>query len=257
MTNSRVLNTSTHFPDHEKVDKIVARAEEILGYTFNDKEILIKALTHPSVVEENIVGLSYERLEFVGDSFLGAIVSMEIYKRFPTMDEGAMSRLKSAVVSGRSLSKIAEELGFAEIIIFGASEFGTNGRGLCSALENVFEAVIAALVIDGGFEVAKQWISKTIFSHITEDKALRVANYKSMFQEVLQNVGRSPTYRVIKETGPPHKRIFTVQAMCDDKVLGTGEGHSKKEAEMAAAQQALDSEFICSLKTAKQEGTNK
>lgn len=229
------------FPDAATVEQIVASAEDILGYEFNDKQLLVKALTHPSAVEELRLELSYERMEFLGDAYLGSIVAQEIYGRFPLMNEGGMTRLKSAVVSGATLSSVMAELGFADLIIFGESERGTGGRGMHSALENVYESIVAALVIDGGLDAARAWVLKTLGPHMNESTARRSAsNPKSRLQEILQENGSAPVYELVSEEGPPHDRVFTMRALRGTKELGVGSGRTKKEAEAAAALDAID-----------------
>ncbi len=230
----------TMLPSSEELDRIVKKAEGIFGYEFKNKRLLIKALTHPSTVEEERVELSYERLEFLGDAFLGFVVASEAYSRFPDMNEGKLTRLKSAVVSGTSLSKIANDLGFVDIIILGKSEIGTHNRGLKSALENVYESTVAALMLDGGEEVAREWILRTVGPYISESLAQHPSNPKSTLQEILQERGITPDYDVIETIGPPHDRIFKVVAKCGSDVIGYGKGRSKKEAEAAAAQNAID-----------------
>ena len=122
----------------------LAVAQEILGYRFADEQLLLSAITHPSATEGKSVKYSYERLGFLGDSILGAIVATIAFDRFHDLDEGGLTRIKVALVSGASLSDVAERLGFADVIVFGSSETGTGRRGLHSALENVYEAVVAA-----------------------------------------------------------------------------------------------------------------
>jgi ribonuclease-3 len=214
-------------------------AEQIIGYTFQDKDLLIRALTHPSAIEEDPIGGSYERLEFLGDSLLGAFVAVTIYERFPDFDEGALTRIKVSLVSGGMLSRRAEELGFANLIIFGSSEKGTGKRGLSSALENVFEALTAAIALDGGSEAAREWVIRALGDYISRDIAAEPENPKSLLQEKLQ-VGRiTPTYELVEACGPPHERVFTCNVLSEGVVIGTGDGHSKKDAEAAAAAQAL------------------
>ena len=227
-------------PDDEEIARRVEQAEQIIGYEFSNKTLIAKALTHPSAVEERRVEFSYERLEFLGDAFLGGIVAMIVYERFPEINEGIMTRLKSASVSGSSLSTIMEGLGFADLIIFGESERGTNGRGLHSALENVYESIVAALVLDGGLEVARQWVERTLGDQITLERATHTVNPKSLLQEIMQEHGHAPEYRVVAEDGPPHDRVFTVEACCEGEPIGRGSGRSKKEAEAAAAHAAIE-----------------
>lgn len=220
----------------EKLDK----AEEILKYTFKNRTLLLLALTHPSASEGISAEGSYERLEFLGDAILGAIISRELYDRFPTLDEGALTRLKVSAVSGQTLAKVADELGLAEQIIFGSSEKGTGKRGLQSALENVYEALVAALQIDGGIEAAAHFVLRTLAPMINIDVATEPENPKSILQEILQTERITPTYEIIDTEGPPHDRIFTARVLAEEKVLAQGVGHSKKDAEMDAAAHALD-----------------
>jgi ribonuclease-3 len=224
--------------DEEK-EHYITRAEHILGYTFQDKDTLIRALTHPSAIEEDPIQGSYERLEFLGDSLLGAFVALAIFERFPDFDEGALTRIKVSLVSGGMLSKRAEELGFTDLIIFGSSEKGTGKRGLSSALENVFEALIAAIALDGGIDEARGWVMRTLGDYISRDIAAEPENPKSILQEILQVDRITPTYELAETSGPPHERTFTCNVLSEGKVIGTGAGHSKKDAEAAAAAKAL------------------
>ena len=230
----------SQFPDEETVAGIVERAEAIIGHSFHDKSILVKALTHPSAVEEDPIGRSYERLEFLGDAFLGGIIALEIYRRYPDINEGLMTRLKSATVSGAMLTGIMDELGFSELIIFGESERGTHSRGMRSALENVYESIVAALVLDDGVDAAHEWVARTLGPSISLDLAAKTLNPKSRLQEILQDHGDAPEYEVVAEDGPPHDRTFTVEVRSREGVIGRGSGRSKKEAEAAAAQAAIE-----------------
>ena len=144
----------------------VARIEQITGHAFRDKSLAESAVTHPSAVEGEPVWRSYERLEFLGDSILGALVATDLFERYRDMDEGALTRMKIALVSGAMLSEVAGELGMGECIVFGGSERGTQARGLHSALENVYEAVVGALYLDGGYDVAHDFVARTLEPHM-------------------------------------------------------------------------------------------
>ncbi len=222
------------------VQECLARAEEILQHCFADKGILQAAITHPSALESGPVEKTYERLEFLGDSIVGAIVAEKIYEKFPHMDEGGMTRVKVSLVSGSSLALVARDLGVADIILFGGSETGTGIRGMESALENVYESLTAALFLDGGIAEARRWVVRTLGPHVKEELALESENPKSNLQELLQAHHVTPTYEVIDTQGPPHDRCFTAHALAAGEVLGTGKGRSKKEAEAAAARDALE-----------------
>ncbi|MCI9262730.1 MAG: ribonuclease III, partial [Eggerthellaceae bacterium] len=213
----------------------LARAQEIIAHDFRNTQYLLSAITHPSATEGRAVKYSYERLEFLGDSILGAIVATTAFHRFPDLDEGGLTRIKVALVSGASLSDAAEKLGFADIIVFGSSETGTGRRGLHSALENVYEAVVAALYLDGGLPAASAFVDRTLIPRMSLDLAREPENPKSALQEKLQEGGITPTYKLVETQGPPHDRTFVAQVYAGDKGLAQGVGRTKKEAESQAA----------------------
>ena len=198
----------------------LAVAQEILGYRFEDEQLLLSAITHPSATEGKSVKYSYERLEFLGDSILGAIVATIAFDRFHDLDEGGLTRIKVALVSGASLSDVAERLGFADVIVFGSSETGTGRRGLHSALENVYEAA-------------------TLIPRMSADMAREPENPKSALQEKLQEDGITPTYKLVETQGPPHDRTFVAQVFAGSQGLARGTGRTKKEAESQAAKSTL------------------
>ena len=214
-------------------------AESIIGYEFDDKQLVLSAITHPSATEGKSVKFSYERLEFLGDSILGAIVASTAFHRFPDLDEGGLTRIKVALVSGSSLSDVADHLGFADVIVFGSSETGTGKRGLHSALENVYEAVVAALYLDGGIEAATAFVDRTLIPKMSVELASEPENPKSALQEKLQEDGITPTYKLIETQGPPHDRTFVSQVYAGDHALANGSGRTKKEAESQAAKSTL------------------
>lgn len=220
-------------------DKI-ARAEEILGYEFEDKPLLGAALTHPSALDKERNLHDYERLEFLGDSILGAITASFLFDEYKDLTEGGLTRIKVSLVSGDSLSEKALNAGIADCIIFGDSETGTDRRGLASALENVYEALVAALYLDGGIEAARKWVTDSLLVHADASMALEPESSKSSLQEYLQNIGMQPEYEITGFDGPPHARTFHAQVSVDSELLGRGSGHSKKKAEMAAASDALE-----------------
>jgi len=217
----------------------VDRAEEILGRRFTDRDLLRRALTHPSAVEDTDADGFYERLEFLGDSILGFIIAEETFNRFPSMREGGMTRIKVSLVAGSVLSGVARELGLLDALIVGESERGTGGRGLNSALENAYEALTAALYLDGGLEAAREWVLRTLGPLITEDAATTPENPKSRLQELVQARGESPVYETTAIDGPPHDRTFAVTVDVAGVRLGEGSGRTKREAEAAAATMAL------------------
>ena len=220
-------------------DARLSLAEGILGHTFSDRDLLRRALTHPSAVDITESDGFYERLEFLGDSVLGFIIAEETFRRYPKMREGGMTRIKVSLVAGSVLSGVARELGLADAIIVGDSERGTGGRGLTSALENAYEALTAALYLEGGMGTAREWVLRTLGPLITDDVAITPENPKSELQEIVQANGLSPVYTTLAEDGPPHDRTFSVQVQVDGKVLGKGTGRTKREAEAVAAAVAI------------------
>ena len=215
------------------------RAQQIVGRTFENTQYLLSAITHPSATEGRAVKFSYERLEFLGDSILGALVANAAFHQLPELDEGGLTRIKVALVSGASLSEVAEKLGFADVIVFGSSETGTGRRGLHSALENVYEAVVAALFLDGGLDAAWAFVDRTLMPKMSLELAREPENPKSALQEKLQEGGITPTYRLVETQGPPHDRTFVAQVYAGDKGLAQGVGRTKKEAESQAAKSTL------------------
>ena len=215
------------------------RAQEILDYRFGNEHLLLSAVTHPSAVEGRAVKYSYERLEFLGDSILGAIVAATAFERFHDLDEGGLTRIKVALVAGSTLADVADHLGFADIIVFGSSETGTGKRGLHSALENVYEAVVGALFLDGGAEAAQAFVARTLIPRMSPELALEPENPKSALQEKLQEDGITPTYKLVETQGPPHNRTFVAQVFAGSQGLALGTGRTKKEAESQAAKSTL------------------
>ena len=220
--------------------KRVELAESILKHKFADQDLVLRALTHPSAVEERDPQAYYERLEFLGDSIVGFLIAEELYRRFPLMDEGGLTRIRVSVVSRTALGKVAADLGLAEALVVGESERGTGGRGLKSALGNAYEALVAALYLDAGMAAARKWVLATLGPLISEDVAASLENPKSELQERLQARGKTPAYRLTSQDGPPHARTFTVEVEVGGKVMGVGSGHTKKEAEAAAAAAAIE-----------------
>ena len=219
----------------------LTRIEEICGHTFSDHQLLRSAITHPSAVEGQPVDASYERLEFLGDSILGSVVAVALYEAYPDFDEGKLTRLKVSLVSGMTLSEVGQELGIDECIIFGASETGTGARELHSALENVYEALVGALYLDGGWEAAEAFITRTLKPHLATERAEHPSNPKSFLQECVQRDHMEPpAYKLVGSSGPAHEPTFTAVALVDGVRRGRGSGSSKKEAEAAAALDALE-----------------
>lgn len=218
----------------------LALAEKILDHRFADVRLLQRALTHPSAADVGNPSSYYERLEFLGDSIIGFVVAEELYRRYPDMSEGGLTRIKVSVVAGCIMSTVAAELGLTDALILGDSEMGTGGRGLTSALENSYEALTAALYLDAGLETATEWVLRTLGPLISEDTATTPENPKSALQEIVQAHGDAPVYRIASQEGPPHERVFRAVVEVAGRQLGEGVGRTKKEAEATAAAAAIE-----------------
>ena len=224
-----------------KIHQRVAEIERICGHEFSDKGLITSAITHPSAVEGKPVSASYERLEFLGDSILGAMVATDLFEAFPSMDEGELTRLKISLVSGKTLSEVAGKLGIGDLIVFGESERGTGARGMHSALENVYESVVGALYLDAGFDATHAFVSRTLRPYMSPKLAERPLSPKSRLQEVTQrDMHCAPEYKLEGEEGPKHSPTFTSVVLVEGRRVGRGTGSSKKAAESAAALDALE-----------------
>ncbi|MFQ5745080.1 MAG: ribonuclease III [Acidobacteriota bacterium] len=217
--------------------------EERLGYCFKRRGRLLRALSHRSFANEREDDIpDNEVMEFLGDAVLGLVVSELLYRRHPQLSEGQMSKLKAFLVSSGALARRAEEIDLGSCLLLGRGEEKTAGRAKDSLLANAFEAVIAAVYLDGGLEAATEFVDRTLWPQLAavvqEEPSLR--DYKSMLQERLQARDRSlPAYRVVDELGPDHDKLFRVELSVNGKVLSKGEGKTKKAAEQAAAEVAL------------------
>ena len=217
--------------------------EAKLDYSFKNRGLLVNALTHSSYANENRGRSceSNERLEFLGDSVLGLVVADALYRRFPDMPEGRMTRMRAQLVCEESLHHVASELGLGEYMRLGRGEEHTGGRKRASILADAVEAVIAALYLDGGMETARGFIERHILSGLdTESPSLLMGDYKTELQELIQRKsGQSLSYVLLGESGPDHDKTFTSQVSLNGKPIGSGSGRTKKEAEQAAAHAAL------------------
>ena len=211
--------------------------ENIIGYRFKNKEILKEALTHKSFAGEHRHAKQNERLEFLGDSVLGAIVADYIYNQCPHEEEGVLSKIKANLVSRRNLHLWGKQMDLGRFMLLGHGEIATGGRERDSIISNAVEAVIGAVYIDGGYSAAQAVILPWVRTQeLTQDSQ----DFKSLLQERLQKTGPdTPVYEVIQTVGPEHDKIFTVRVSLAGKELGVGKGHNKKLAEQAAAQNAL------------------
>ena len=225
----------------EKDRLILEQFEDIIGYKFKNKNYLQIALTHSSYVNEHKMSKDNERLEFLGDSVLGLIVSNYIFAYKSSLKEGDLTKIRSTIVCEKSLMHIAEKLNIGQYIKLGKGEKISGGAKRASILADAVEAMIAAIYLDSDFDnVSKyvlDWLGDTIKNSLDNKKN---DDYKSKLQEEIQKVrGRILKYELISMKGPDHERIFTIGVYCDNKLIGTGKGHSKKEAEQLAAKDAL------------------
>ena len=214
-----------------------------IGYRFHDRGLLEHALTHKSRAAEDASGgvADNESLEFLGDAVLGLVVADALFHQYPTYDEGQKSKVKAAVVSTQSLARHAERLRLGEHLILGRGEEKTGGRFKQALLADGYEALIAALYLDGGLEAAEAFLRRELKDVLDEGSAQTfVRDHKSALQERLQALGRPlPDYRVSGEAGPDHRKTFSVEVVVNGEVLGTATGRAKKEAEQEAARVAL------------------
>jgi ribonuclease III len=217
--------------------------QAILGINFKDESLLQQALVHRSYLNENpaLHLVSNERLEFLGDAVLGFVVADELCSRFPDFSEGELTKLRAALVRGETLSRIASLLQLGDYLYLGHGEEESGGRSRPRNLSCALEAVIGAVFLDQGFDIARSFILKLLgseFDGVVEDKF--TDDYKSRLQQVIQSERKiTPVYRTIEEVGPDHAKTFTVEVLAGDTVLGRGSGRSKRAAEMDAAREAL------------------
>ncbi|MDD5167632.1 MAG: ribonuclease III [Syntrophales bacterium] len=230
--------------NEDKIESLKA-LQENLGYLFQDETLLENALTHRSFANEYACppGKDNERLEFLGDAVLDLCVSDLLMYYFPDDSEGNLSKRRAACVNERTLAEIARRFHLGEYLLLGKGEELSGGRLKPSLLANAFEAVVAAVYIDGGFERASAFIRRLFADLVKEGlEDILYKDYKTLLQEACQNRFReTPRYSVIQESGPDHDKTFDVRLEVSDHVTTTGTGKSRKEAEQEAAKRALDS----------------
>lgn len=214
--------------------------EELLGYKFNNRELLLTALTHSSFANEKRCK-SYERLEYLGDSVLGLIISDYLYKNLKKEDEGMLSKIRSSLVCEDSLARVADRLNISEHLRLGKGTEAEGGRTRKSITSDVVEAVIAAVYLDGGLDITRKCVLKLMEEELKGGlHGEGYHDYKTILQEKLQKKNHNvATYRLISEEGPAHSKFFKVMVESDGKKLAEGSGISKKDAEQEAAKNAL------------------
>ena len=214
--------------------------ETAIGYCFKNKKLLHTALTHSSFANEHGVE-SYERLEFLGDSILGWIAADYLYTNYKDMPEGKMTKLRAEHVSEQALYPVAVRLEIGNHLRLSRGEELSGGRNTVSILADTIEALIAAIYLDSGIDAAKKFIFENVFDSFDVDAGCRHNDFKSELQELVQkNAGSTIEYVLLSQSGPDHDKHFVFSVSVNGNVLGTGEGKSKKEAEQAAAQKALE-----------------
>ena len=217
--------------------------ERRIGYTFKRRDLLTRAITHKSYSHEarheNV--RHNETFEFLGDSVLGFVIGDMLFRHFPELDEGALSKMKAYLVSATSLAEKGRRLGMGDVILLGVGEEKTGGRRKDSLLANLFEAMLAAIYLDGGIDAARQVIEQAFVADINsiDQQDLLFQDYKTALQELAQGRGLPlPEYNVIDEVGPDHDKTFVVEVKVGS-LTTRGEGSSKKEAQQEAAKRAL------------------
>jgi len=214
--------------------------EKKLGYRFRDRALLGEALNHSSYANEHRGGLgSNERLEFLGDSVLGFVSAEYLFREHPGLPEGDLTRMRASLVCEQSLYEVARELELGSYLKLGRGEEAGGGRERQSILADATEAVFAAVYLDGGIEKARELIIRVLLSRGPAAEERR--DYKTTLQEVVQRrSGQALTYHMVAQSGPDHNKKFLFEVRLNDEPVGQGEGRSKKEAEQAAARDALE-----------------
>jgi len=217
---------------------MLSELEKQIGYTFSDKKLLERALTHSSYANEKWKNslLSNERLEFLGDSILGFVVAEYLYRRYPDHPEGDLTRMRADLVCEASLSRVAAKLGLGDYLLLGHGEEQGGGRTRSSINADAVESLLAAAYLDGGFSAAKGIVNRLILA----DGTAHNADYKTALQELVQRKrNQTLSYELLEESGPDHDKTFRVEVSLNGEVVGCGTGTSKKRAEQAAAEAAV------------------
>lgn len=216
--------------------------EEVIGYQFSNSLLLDEALTHSSFRnEDKSVGFDNERMEFLGDALIDAVVSRLLWERYPNASEGVLTRFRSSLVSENALFEQGRALGLGACLRLGRGEGMSGGRTRASVVSSAFEAVMAAVYLDGGEKALESVLMRTMTAPMELLDEPDRNDYKTRVQEVIQAERHSvPTYRIDEEKGPDHEKYFHVSLLVDGKALSTGAGKTKKEASQRAARELLD-----------------
>ncbi len=223
-------------------EKTIREIADKLQVEIGDHALLQQALTHRSALGESEEALSNERLEFLGDSVLGLVVAEFLHAAFPDRSEGELAKAKAVAVSEPVLAESAKNLGLPDMILMSAGEETSGGRKRLSILSDAFEALVAVIYLDCGLEAAREFVLKALESILVDiERKEHIRDYKSLLQEHIQGLyKRAPRYLVVAEEGADHDKTFSVEVLLEEVVMGHGEGKSKKQAEQAAALQALE-----------------
>lgn len=225
------------------IDGKIIKAEKSLGFEFRDKKLLTVALTHRSFAFEASLKSSQinEKLEFLGDAVLNLIITDFIFRRFPKFAEGDLAKLRANLVNTEALASVAQRLRLGEYVFLGRGAELTGGRARKSILADCFEAVLGAMYLDQGMEPARSFVLKKFKRMITEGAGVaELADFKTSLQEYTsQKLGVMPEYRISKEEGPVHEKLFFAEVLIKGRIHGRGKGSSKKRAEQEAAKKAL------------------
>lgn len=228
--------------ENARIQEAFRAFQQKRGILFDNEELLKQAFTHSSYVNEHRrkPHEDNERLEFLGDAVLELTVSQFLYKAYPFMSEGELTKLRAAVVCEPSLVTFANSLQFGELILLGKGEEMTGGRERPALLADVFEAFIGALYLDKGMDTVIAFLEEVVFPKISAGAFSHVMDFKSQLQEHIQReLKGAPAYRILEEKGPAHNKEFITEVSLNGEVLGTGNGRSKKESEQLAARMAL------------------
>jgi len=238
----QILQTAlTGRPFRLKGEMYVERLQKRIGYTFRDITLLQTALSHSSYANETHRGDSNERLEFLGDAILSIIVSEYIFNHYRNKAEGDLTKLRASLVCEVSLAEFARQIDLGASLRLGRGEAKNGGADRPSILADAFEALIAAIYLDGGMEEAKKFVLGCTEKEILNPKARRTKDYKTILQEIVQqNGGEKLEYVLVDESGPDHNKHFVIEVHLNSNVLGKGEGRTKKDAEQQAARIALE-----------------
>jgi len=248
------LEPQTHFPSNPMPEtegasnpplspaRNCSELQAILGYEFRDLELLRLALTHPSVAHEQGRSVKHnQRLEFLGDAVLGLALTHELYEKFSEVSEGPLTKARAQMINCRTLAEQARQLGLNEFLILSRGEEANLGRNRASAMADALEAVIGAIFVDGGFDMAREFVLRSFRSAFGELTSIpTLENPKGELQEMLQSKSpEAPQYKLMSTIGPDHDRVFECVVTHRDVEFGRGFGKSKKAAESEAALSAL------------------